>query len=95
MAEKRILIIFCFFFWNQLLGSNCDPFQDSPLSERIANYQIQLKLDKELKAAHATQKLTWVNTSPESISELRMYMYLNAFKNEKSTFLKDGRFFFW
>lgn len=62
----------------------------TPLSQRIASYTIDAKLDTDLKSIEASQQLVWINPSPDTISELRFYMYINAFKNTESTFLKDA-----
>lgn len=65
----------------------CDPYFDPPLSSRNANYEIALVLDHTAKKIKAVQTLTWVNASPDTLRELRFYMYLNSFKNTESTFL--------
>ena len=49
---------------------------------------MDIRLDNDLKTAFGNQILTWTNTSPDSLPELRFYMYLNAFKNTESTLLK-------
>ncbi len=75
-----------------LLGGNalaqCDPFFLQPLSLRPANYDIRVTLDDQRHTIDATQTIRFTNTSPEPVRELRMYMYLNAFKNTQSSFLK-------
>ena len=68
----------------------CDPYFDEPFSIRNANYHIALTLDHEAKKIDARQTLTWVNTSPDTLDGMRFYMYLNAFKNSESTFLKGA-----
>lgn len=68
---------------------NCDPFFAEPLSNRMANYQIDCVLDHNAKKVDATQSILWVNPSPDTIHELRFYMYMNAFKNAQSSYL-DG-----
>ncbi|HWP83529.1 MAG TPA: M1 family metallopeptidase [Bacteroidota bacterium] len=62
----------------------------SPLSPRIANYQISVSLDVEAKSLNAKQTLVWRNTSPDRISELQFHLYLNAFKDLESTFMKES-----
>lgn len=61
-----------------------------PLSPRIANYDISVSLDpaKELLAGEET--LVWRNTSRDRITELQFHLYLNAFKNSQSTFMKES-----
>jgi hypothetical protein len=62
--------------------------------QNIASYKIdvKLKLDERSrpKDLEGRQKLTWINDSPDTISDLQFHLYLNAFKNEKSTFLKES-----
>ncbi len=75
-----------------LIGGNalaqCDPVFRQPLSQRAANYEMHVSLDDQRKTIDATQTIRFTNTSPEPVRELRMYMYLNAFKNSQSSFLK-------
>ena len=68
--------------------SQCDPFFVQPLSLRPANYDIHVTLDDRSKSIDATQTIRFTNTSPAPVHALRMYMYLNAFKNSQSSFLK-------
>lgn len=68
--------------------AQCNPYFPRPLSPRTANYDIQVTLDDDSKTIDATQTIRFTNPSPEPIRELRLYMYLNAFKNTESTFLK-------
>ena len=77
-----------------LLSGQCDPYFPEPLSTRNANYEISLTLDHEAKKIDAFERLTWINDSPDTLSEMRFYMYLNAFKNSESTFLKGANTIF-
>ncbi len=61
-----------------------------PLSPRIANYDIDVKLDAEKRMLHANETLKWFNKSGEVITELQFHLYLNAFRNSKSTFMKES-----
>src|SRR5262245_1862567 len=62
--------------------------------QALASYKIdvQLKLDDKQhpKRLEGQERLTWLNNSPDSISDLQFHLYLNAFKNEKSTFFKES-----
>lgn len=62
-----------------------------PLSNRIANYDISARLDTAKKTITAEQTLTWINNAKEPVSELYFHAYMNAFKNNQSTFMKEGR----
>jgi len=63
-------------------------------SPRNANYDMEVKLDTEKKTIDGQMKLTWRNISQDTIQELQFHLYLNAFKNTKTTFMKEsgGRF---
>lgn len=62
----------------------------TPLSARIANYDIDVKLNTETKTLRGKQTLTWQNTSNDVLNELQFHLYLNAFKDENSTFMKES-----
>ncbi|MFK7905496.1 MAG: hypothetical protein AB8B69_10245, partial [Chitinophagales bacterium] len=66
------------------------PTFTKPLSPRIANYDIDVTLDAETKKLHGIEKITWKNTSQDTIRELQMHTYLNAFKNTASTFMVEA-----
>lgn len=53
---------------------------------------VQLKLDDKQHPNNleGREQLTWLNDSPDAISELQFHLYLNAFKNQKSTFFKES-----
>lgn len=54
----------------------------------VASYDIRATLDPAAKTIRGTQVLTWLNDSPDTVATLQFHLYLNAFKNEKSTFLR-------
>jgi hypothetical protein len=60
----------------------------------IVWYQIdaQLKLDERQRptTVEGRELLTWLNDSPDPITDLQFHLFLNAFKNEKSTFFRES-----
>ncbi|NEL52362.1 M1 family metallopeptidase, partial [Escherichia coli] len=66
------------------------PVFPQPLSPRIANYQIDVSLDPATKKLAGRETLTWRNTSSDVIGELRFHLYLNAFRNDKSQFMREA-----
>ncbi len=60
------------------------------LSEHIVAYRIRAELDAARKTVAGHQTLTWRNTSPDTIRELQFHLYLNAFQNEKSSFMRES-----
>ncbi len=87
---RNFLLIWLVFSAPKAGFSQCDPFFPKPLSLRTANYDIQVTLDDHNKTIDATQTIRFTNQSPVPIRQLRMYLYLNAFKNSESSFLKGA-----
>ena len=91
--NSRFRILFCLFLSalaSRVAYAQCDPVFKHPLSQRPANYEIHASLDDATHSLDATQTIRFVNTSPVPVGELRMYLYLNAFKNTNSSFLKGA-----
>ncbi|MFO7889675.1 MAG: M1 family metallopeptidase [bacterium] len=63
---------------------------EQPLSPRNANYDIKVTLDTEEKQIKGTEILRWRNISNDAVRELQFHLYMNAFKNNKSTFIKES-----
>ena len=51
------------------------------LSDRVANYTIEARLDAATHTIAGHQILRWRNASTSPASELRFHLYLNAFSN--------------
>ena len=62
-----------------------------PLSPRIANYNINVTLDTKKRMLTGQEILKWYNKSGDVINELQFHLYLNAFRNNQSTFMKESR----
>ena len=69
---------------------NAQLISSERLSDRNANYDITVSLDTESKILTGNQTLTWINTSSDTIRTLQFHLYLNAFKNTESTFMKES-----
>jgi hypothetical protein len=59
---------------------------------RYCKIEAQLKLDGRGHPSmiEGRESLFWSNLSPDTITELQFHLYLNAFKNEKSTFFRES-----
>ncbi len=77
-------------FAQQALLEDRPVFFPKPLSSRIANYDIEVRLDPEKNLLHGNETLRWVNRSKDTINELQLHLYLNAFRNSRSTFMKES-----
>ena len=60
------------------------------LSPRNANYTIEVKLDPDRKMLHGREILTWRNDAGVDAAELRFHLYWNAWKNNRSTWLREA-----
>ena len=56
----------------------------------VADYDMRVRLDPEAKTLDGQQRIVWRNPSPEPVGELWFHLYLNAFKNSKSTFFAES-----
>lgn len=74
---------------NQFLAAQVDIFS-KPNSERLTNYNISVKLNTEKKTIDGSMRLHWKNPSTDNVDELQFHLYLNAFKNTKSTFMQES-----
>jgi hypothetical protein len=61
-----------------------------PLSPRIASYQIAVEFDPKLHRLHGHERLWWRNTRPTAAATLPFHLYLNAFKNTSSVFMREA-----
>lgn len=63
----------------------------APRSERIANYKIEARLDSQRHQISGSETLTWTNTGTSAVDKLPFHLYLNAFKNESSIFMRSSK----
>jgi len=68
-----------------------DAAPDVPMAEHaenVASYTLRAKLDPVAHTVHGGGTITWRNASSKPVSELWMHLYLNAFKNQSSVFMR-------
>lgn len=61
------------------------------LSDRVVGYRIDAELDAAKHAVSGREQMTWRNRSDRSVRSVYLHLYLNAFKNEGSTFFTERR----
>ena len=59
-------------------------------SPRIANYDIDVRLDAKGRLLHGRQVLHWRNTAGHTVEDLEFHLYLNGFRNDQSTFMRES-----
>lgn len=87
---KRLLIFLLSGFIPTGFAQPVKPIFPAPLSPRLANYQIEVTLDPATKKLTGQETLTWRNPSADVIRELQFHLYLNAFRNDQSTFMRES-----
>ncbi len=65
------------------------PRPPSALSARNASYAITARLDPASRTLTGDEILTWRNTSAAATSTLRFHLYYNAWRNTRSTWMRE------
>lgn len=74
------------------LGSSQDEaVEPTHPSARNASYSIEVELDPAAKTLSGTEIITWRNIQPIATDELRLHLYWNAWRNNRSTWLLESR----
>lgn len=63
----------------------------TPLSERLANYEMNVRLDVSKRLIDGTEILTWTNNTAYTVPDLRFHLYYNAWLNQNSSMFKSVR----
>lgn len=58
-------------------------------AEEVVAYSLEARLDADLHVITGKGTITWRNTSDRPTSELWLHLYLNAFKNDRTLFLRS------
>jgi len=56
----------------------------------IVGYRIDVRLDADKKQLVGKQHVTWKNPSSDTVADLWFHLYLNAFKNSRTTFMRES-----
>ena len=62
---------------------------DGARSPRNANYSIDARLDPDARTLTGRAVLTWRNISAVSAPDLRFHLYYNAWRNSRSTWMRE------
>src|SRR5690242_17457518 len=63
---------------------------DPPRSPRNANYTITARLDPASRAITGSEVIAWRNITARPATELQLHLYWNAWKNTRSTYMREG-----
>ncbi|MBC7173731.1 MAG: M1 family metallopeptidase, partial [Polyangiaceae bacterium] len=54
-------------------------------------YRIEARLDAERHLVSGTARIVWTNESEAAASELWLHLYMNAFENRETVFMRESR----
>jgi hypothetical protein len=57
--------------------------------ERVVDYELRASLDPAAHTVHGEGRITWRNPSARAVHEMWLHLYLNAFKNQASVFMRE------
>ncbi len=60
-----------------------------PLSPRLTGYSIDARLDVNSKTITGEMDAFWVNSTNETVPDVQLHLYMNAFRNTHSTYMKE------
>src|ERR1700731_3288750 len=55
-----------------------------------ASYEISCRLDAAKKSVEGSELLTWTNRTTRPAATIQIHLYLNAFRNTRSTFWRES-----
>lgn len=67
------------------------PWPPGPLSPRNASYTMDVVFTPEDHLVRGHQVLRWTNITEHATSELRYHLYYNAWRNDRSSFLRRAK----
>jgi hypothetical protein len=86
---RRILyLVFFLILSNSFLSAQV--INKKPLSERITGYRIDAILDTDLKMADCSMDAFWVNRSSDTIPDVQIHLYMNAFRSSRTTYYRES-----
>ncbi|HSL23526.1 MAG TPA: M1 family metallopeptidase [Vicinamibacterales bacterium] len=59
-------------------------------ADPVVDYRIDVRLDAVNKQLIGRERLVWKNPSSDAVGDLWFHLYLNAFKNSRSTFMRES-----
>jgi hypothetical protein len=80
---KFFTILFAGLFYVTPSGSQI--INKKPLSVRQTGYTIDATLDPVTKTVAGIMDAYWVNMSTDNVEDIQLHLYMNAFRNSKST----------
>lgn len=62
-----------------------------PEDARIADYQIDARLDAEAHVIHGKLRLTWTNRTRRTVQQMPFHLYINGFRASDTAWMREAR----
>ena len=62
---------------------------DAPQSSRIVSYELDVSLDSATRTLRGEGRMAWRNPGAVPVDSLQLHLYLNAFKSDQTTFMRE------
>ena len=59
--------------------------------QQFVHYNINVRLDPQTRTISGTETIAYTNNSPDTLGELYIHLYPNAYKNKNTRFMRDIR----
>jgi Peptidase family M1 domain len=89
LMKKFLIILFCLLVPG--IRSMSQIINREPLSSRQTGYKIVATLDPVSKTVTGTMEAYWINKSSDIVPDIQLHLYMNAFRNNKSTLYRELR----
>ena len=66
------------------------PGQAGGPQSNIASYSVEVRLDPVAKVLHGRERITYTNPSRDTLSEVWLRLYLNAFRSAETQWMREG-----
>ena len=86
----RLILIFWVALATPAWAQQKPTIHAEPLSERRVSYDMVVELEPEARTVEGIQRITWRNPGQVPVDELQFHMYLNAFRDANSTFMRES-----
>lgn len=83
---RRVVLCAFAVCWGTAYAQFPDHLPDPP----VVDYLIYVTLDPAEKTLTGHETIRYTNHSPDTIPDLQFHLYLNAFKNERTTFWRES-----
>ena len=85
--KNKLFLLLTFVLCADMLSAQI--INKEPLSERITGYKMDVSLDDTEKTVSGSMEAFWVNNTDETVPDIQLHMYMNAFKSKNTTMYKE------